>query len=145
MFGSFLPPVVCRRNHVLLAFACACVPRVVASTCCVVFYFVFLRFVYPMLPVSLDCSFLIAPSVFLWTHIYTALLTYKDNYHQFHVVSLISQYRVVLLYFILTICPFLISYIENNLIYNYYWCFQAWEFSYISHLSCFHITISKPF
>ena len=33
--------------------------------------FVFLRLVYPMLPVSLDCSFLIAPSVFsnvlFWT------------------------------------------------------------------------------
>ena len=30
----------------------------------VVFCFVFLRLVYPMLPVSLDCPFLIAPSVF---------------------------------------------------------------------------------
>jgi hypothetical protein len=29
--------------------------------CC---YFICLRVVYPMLPVSLDCSFLIAPSVF---------------------------------------------------------------------------------
>jgi hypothetical protein len=28
------------------------------------FCFVFLRLVYPMLPVSLDCSFLIAPFVF---------------------------------------------------------------------------------
>jgi hypothetical protein len=28
------------------------------------FYFVFLRLVYPMLPVSLNCPFLIAPSVF---------------------------------------------------------------------------------
>jgi len=28
------------------------------------FCFVFLRLVYPMLPVSLDCLFLIAPSVF---------------------------------------------------------------------------------
>ena len=30
----------------------------------VCFCFVFLRLVYPMLPVSLDCPFLIAPSVF---------------------------------------------------------------------------------
>ena len=31
---------------------------------CCVYWFVFLRLVYPMLPVSLDCPFLIAPSVF---------------------------------------------------------------------------------
>jgi hypothetical protein len=31
---------------------------------CVCFCIVFLRFVYPMLPVSLDCPFLIVPSVF---------------------------------------------------------------------------------
>ena len=33
-------------------------------TYCVVFLFIFCRLVYPMLPVSLDCPFLIAPSVF---------------------------------------------------------------------------------
>ena len=33
-------------------------------TYCVVFLFCFLRLVYPIVPVSLDCSFLIAPSVF---------------------------------------------------------------------------------
>jgi hypothetical protein len=32
---------------------------------------VVLRFVYPMLPVSLDCPFLIAPSVFSNVYIYT--------------------------------------------------------------------------
>jgi hypothetical protein len=31
---------------------------------CCVFCFVFLRLVYPMLPVSLDCSIFIAPSLF---------------------------------------------------------------------------------
>jgi fucose 4-O-acetylase-like acetyltransferase len=40
MSGSSLTPVVCRRAHVLLCF-----------------WFVFLRRVYPMLPVSLDCPF----------------------------------------------------------------------------------------
>ena len=49
MFGSSLPPVVCWRVHLLF-------------TLC--FCFIFLRFVYPMLPVSLDCHYLIAPSVF---------------------------------------------------------------------------------
>jgi hypothetical protein len=37
--------------------------------CCV-----FLRIVYPMLPVSLDCPFFIAPSVFTRTYIHVAWL-----------------------------------------------------------------------
>jgi hypothetical protein len=40
---------------------------VVANTYCVVFFVLFvfvLCCVYPMLPVSLDCPFLIAPSIF---------------------------------------------------------------------------------
>ena len=35
-----------------------------SNTYCVVFLFIYLRLVYPMLPVSLGCPFLIAPSVF---------------------------------------------------------------------------------
>jgi hypothetical protein len=55
---------VCRSAHVLFmlfVFACAlwCPTHIVLCVC-----FVFLRLVYPMLPVSLDCPFLIAPSVF---------------------------------------------------------------------------------
>ena len=38
--------------------------RPVQTTYCVVFVVFFLRLVYPMLAVSLDCSFVIAPSVF---------------------------------------------------------------------------------
>ena len=41
---------------------------------CCVFALYFFRFVYPMLPVSLDCPFLIAPSVF--SHVYLE----KSNY-----------------------------------------------------------------
>ena len=64
MFGSSLPPVVCRRAHVLFTlyvFACAqwCPTHIVLCFC-----FVFPRHVYHMLPVSLDCPFLIGPSVF---------------------------------------------------------------------------------
>jgi len=66
MFGSFLPPVVCRMAHVLFTlfvFVCLkwCPTHIVLCFC-----FVFLRLVYPMLPVfwSLDCPFLIAPLVF---------------------------------------------------------------------------------
>jgi hypothetical protein len=39
---------------------CVCLRIVVSSTCC----FVFLRLVHSMLLVSLDCPFLIVPSVF---------------------------------------------------------------------------------
>ena len=51
---------VCRRAHVLLMlFVFSGVPtRLVLCFC-----FVVLRLVYPTLPVSLDCPFLIAPSV----------------------------------------------------------------------------------
>ena len=61
------------------------------NTYCVVFLFVCLRFVYPLLPVSLDCPFVIAPPVFsglsvcdcpcsiLW-HLFTYILDWlKDN------------------------------------------------------------------
>jgi hypothetical protein len=64
MFGSSLPPVVFMRIHVLIAFivfACVywCPTHFVLYFC-----FVFLRLVYSMLPGSLDCPFLIVPSVF---------------------------------------------------------------------------------
>jgi len=63
MFSSSLPPVVYGSVHVLLTlFLLACVlwcpTRIVLCFC-----FVFLSLVYPMLPVSLNCPFLIAPSV----------------------------------------------------------------------------------
>jgi len=57
MFGSFLDPVVCRSANVL--FTLFADSGVLHILCCV-----FLRLVYPMLPVYLDRPFLIAPSVF---------------------------------------------------------------------------------
>ena len=57
MYSSSLPPVVCRRDHVI----CVCLRIVVSNTYCVVFL---LRFSSSMLPVSLDCPFLIASLVF---------------------------------------------------------------------------------
>ena len=42
MFGSSLPPVVCRRNHVLFIYViCVCLHVMVANTYCVVFLFCF--------------------------------------------------------------------------------------------------------
>ena len=64
MFGSSLPPVVCRRAHVLSTlFVFVCVywgPTHIVSCFC----FVFLCLVYHMLPVSLHSQFLIVTSVF---------------------------------------------------------------------------------
>jgi hypothetical protein len=56
-----LPPVVCRRVHVLFTLFVGFLRIVVSNTCCVVFLFCFSS---SMLPVSLDCSLLISPSVF---------------------------------------------------------------------------------
>jgi hypothetical protein len=72
MFGSSLPPVVCRRAHVLFTlfvFVCIewCPTPIVLCFC-----FVFLHLVYPKLPVSLDCPFFYAPSVFSNVHIFTS-------------------------------------------------------------------------
>ena len=79
MFGSSLPPVVCMRAQVLLMFLCLFVysgiQNILCTQCCqflwIVYFLLSLRYsltfiylVYPMLPVSLDCLFLIAPSVF---------------------------------------------------------------------------------
>ena len=75
MFGSFLPPVVCMRAHVLFAllvFACVLwYPKHIELCNCFVFLRllypmspVSLRLLYPMSPVSLDCTFWIALSVF---------------------------------------------------------------------------------
>ena len=57
MFDLSIPTVVCRKDHVLFAlFVFDCVywysTHIVLSFCVA-----FLRLVYPMLPVSLDCQF----------------------------------------------------------------------------------------
>ena len=54
--------LLCTRAHVL--FTLFVFVLRIHILCCVFVLFVFLRLVYPILPVSLDCSFLIAPSVF---------------------------------------------------------------------------------
>jgi hypothetical protein len=70
MFGSSLPPFVCRRTHVLFTlfvFVCVwwCPAHIV-----LVGGVVCLGLVCPMLSVSLDCLFLIAPSVLSNVYIY---------------------------------------------------------------------------
>ena len=64
MLSSSLPSAVCRRDHVLFilsVFVCMwwCPARVVLCL-----FSVFLCLVYLVLPVYLDCPFMISPSVF---------------------------------------------------------------------------------
>ena len=48
------------------------------------FCFLFLHHVYPMLPVSLDCSFLICPSVFSNVYVFTLVTSTKCNLSTFN-------------------------------------------------------------
>jgi hypothetical protein len=64
MTGSSLPPFVSMRAHVLRTLFVFLYAYWFPKHIVVCFCFVFLRLVYPMLPVSLDCSFFIAPFVF---------------------------------------------------------------------------------
>ena len=64
MFGSCLPPLVYGRAHALftlfvIAYVYWCPTHIVLC-----FLFVCIRLMYPMVPLSLDCSFFIATSVF---------------------------------------------------------------------------------
>ena len=55
----------CRRGSCFIYVMCVCLHRVVSSSYIVLcICFPCLRLVYPMLPVSLECPFLVAPSVF---------------------------------------------------------------------------------
>jgi len=70
LFGSSLSPVVCGRAMLYL-FNFFCLRIAVSNTYCVVFLFCVL------LPVSLDCPFLIARSVF--SNVYLCKLGKSDD------------------------------------------------------------------
>ena len=89
LFGSSLPPVVCRRAHVLFMLFVFVRFIFTSSFCrrahvlftlfvfhCIrcphILHCIFLCLVYPMLPVSLNCPFLIAPSIFFNVYISTS-------------------------------------------------------------------------
>ena len=55
----------CFVNSCLIDVICVCLYIVVSNTLLLYFCFVFLRLVYPTLPVSLDCPFVISPRVSL--------------------------------------------------------------------------------
>jgi hypothetical protein len=64
MFGSSLPPVICRRAHVSFTLVVFVWYSGVIHILCCVFVLFFFSSCVPMLPVSLYCPFLIASSVF---------------------------------------------------------------------------------
>ena len=72
MFGSPLHPVVCCLIVFLCLFAHITVAHLFGFLCCLLFC-LFVCLVYLMLIVSLDCTYLIAPSVF--SNIYCGHLT----------------------------------------------------------------------
>jgi hypothetical protein len=63
MFGLYLPPVVCRRAHILFTLFVFVWVWWSPTHVLLCFCFVFLRIMYPVLLVSLDCLFFITPSV----------------------------------------------------------------------------------
>ena len=72
-----LPSIVCSGAHILNTYLCFFWRSVVSDT----YYLMFLlclRHVYPMLPVSLNCQFLIAPSIF--SNVYYVKTTLKTEY-----------------------------------------------------------------
>ena len=62
MLCSSLPPVVCRRVHALLTLFVLGAQHIS--------FLLFLRTMHPILPVSLDCPFLIVPSIFSNVYLY---------------------------------------------------------------------------
>ena len=81
MFGSYLPPVVCRKAHILsMLFVFACV-----------WWCATYSLVYPILPVSLDCLFLIAPSVFSWLLLKYVIDMYPCSHNLRHYTPVILQ------------------------------------------------------
>jgi len=68
-------------SQFLIYVICVCLGIVVSNIYCVVFLFCFSSFCLPMLPVSLDCPFLIAPSVFYSVYLqYINQIWHKPTY-----------------------------------------------------------------
>ena len=59
LFGSSLPPVVCRRTHVLFTLFVFVYVQQCPTHIVLCFWLAFLRLEYSMVPISLDCPFLI--------------------------------------------------------------------------------------
>ena len=63
---------------------------------CVVLYFVFLRLLYSMFPVSLDCPFLIAPSVFSSVYLVKTMTLYLQTKMKTNTTSIIVVVSMLL-------------------------------------------------
>ena len=81
---------IAERGLLDVCLICLCLYIVVSNTCCSVFFVL-----YPMLPVSLDCSFFIAPSVF--SNVYlniSQLLNEKHKQYRY----IVGKYIMISLY-----------------------------------------------
>ena len=96
LFGSSLPPVVCRRVYVLFTLfvfvrfvftssclqeglciiyvICVCLPIMVSNTYCIVFLFCFPSSGVLMLPVSLDCPSVFSNRLFVFLRLVYSML-----------------------------------------------------------------------
>jgi len=84
MFGSSLPLVVCRKAHVLFRLSVFICVQWYPTHIVLCFCFVFICFVYPMFPVSLDCPCLINPSVFSNAYLQQLLLMRSNLFSREH-------------------------------------------------------------
>ena len=103
MIGTFFPPVVCRMAHILFTlsvFVCVewCPTHIVLC-----FSFACLLFVYPLLPVSLDCPFFIVPSVFS--------SVYLQN----------SWYKCTLNHLLFNLCPETSANVDSDMWYTFFY------------------------
>jgi hypothetical protein len=109
---AFMYSVVLIKNIYFLCFLsyiiCACLCIVMSYTHCVVYFFIVLFvfvlcLVYLMLPVSLDCPLLIAPSVFSNVYIlYVTVWIYYVNNRE-NIFIFYNSYRIHASYCVITI------------------------------------------
>ena len=104
MFGSSLPPVVCRRAHVLFTlFVFVQLRTVVSNTYCVVFLFSFSSSCVPYVAsFQIDCPFLTAPQVF--SNIYFYITASTDDLTLILGMSLCGVGLFAILVIVLFIC-----------------------------------------
>jgi hypothetical protein len=132
MFGSSLPPIVCKRTHVLFTlygFVCAH-SSVQHILCCVFFFSLRLESCVQMLPVSLDYPLLIALSVFFNSYVC----------NNFHATKSKLCFCVLFVYVLCLVCPMLplspVSCVPNVAIVSCVLCAQCCHCLRIVYVLC---------
>jgi hypothetical protein len=101
IFGPSLSPAVCRRAHVLFTLYLLVHSCFQSILCCVFVLFVFVFcFVYPVLPVSLDCPFWLSFRYSL-TFIYSC---YLPSYYPSWLTKILFSILSYVIYILCKIC-----------------------------------------